>query len=174
MLENNNNYKILKIFLFSPNDSFRLRELSRMSKISPPSVMNYLKKFEKEELIKSYRKRDIPYYRANIENQNLNFYKRLATLYELHKSGLIEYLWDKLAPEAIILYGSYAKGEFTEESDMDIFIIGKEKRINIEDFEKKLAVKLHMLFEENPKKIHEKLKNNLCNGLVLKGYFKPY
>lgn len=173
MFEKNNTYKLLKIFLFSPHDSFRLRELSRISKISPASVMNYLKKFSEEDLVNSYKKRDIPYYKANTDNPNLNFYKRIAALYELHNSGLIEYIWDKLAPEAIILYGSYARGEFTEKSDIDIFIIGKEKKIDIKDFERKLGAEVHLMFGENPKKIHEKLRNNLCNGIVLKGYFKP-
>lgn len=174
MLEKYNKYQLLKIFLFNPTDSFRLRELSRLSKISPPSVVNYLKELEKEELIKSYKKREIPYYSANPHSENLIFYRKLAVLYELHTSGLIEHLWEKLTPEAIILYGSYAKGEFTEESDIDIFIIGKEKDIDCRSFEDKLGATLHLFFEDNIKNIHKNLKNNLCNGVVLKGYFKPF
>ena len=46
MLNKYNRYKLLKIFLFNPTESFRLRELSRLSKISPPSVVNYLKEAE--------------------------------------------------------------------------------------------------------------------------------
>ncbi len=49
MLEKYNKYKLLKIFLFNPIESFRLRELSRLSGISPPSVMAYLKEFEDED-----------------------------------------------------------------------------------------------------------------------------
>ena len=59
MLKKYNKYKILKIFLDSPTESFRLRELSRLSNISPLSVMNYLKEFEKERLIKRFVKRDL-------------------------------------------------------------------------------------------------------------------
>lgn len=172
MLEKYNRYKLLKVFLFSPGDSFRLRELSRISKISPPSVINYLKEFEKEELIKTYKKRGVPYYQANVDNENLIFYKKLAVLYELYDSGLINYLWEKLAPEAIILYGSYAKGEFTEQSDIDLFIIGKEKKVDCAEFEKKLSANIHLMFEKEAKSIPKNLKNNLCNGIVLKGYFK--
>src|SRR3989344_4060846 len=127
MLNKYNRYKLLKIFLFNPTESFRLRELSRLSKISPPSVVNYLKEFEKQELIKSYVKRDIPFYKAEIDNEKFRQYKKLSILFELENSGFIDFLWDRLSPECIILYGSYAKGESTESSDIDLFINPKEK-----------------------------------------------
>ncbi|PIU75730.1 hypothetical protein COS75_02635, partial [Candidatus Pacearchaeota archaeon CG06_land_8_20_14_3_00_35_12] len=69
MLQKYNRYKLLKIFLDYPTESFRLRELSRMSKISPVSVINYLKEFEKEELIRKYEKRGIPFYVAERDNE---------------------------------------------------------------------------------------------------------
>ena len=47
----------------------------------------------------------------------------MSILFELHKSGLIDYLWEKLAPQTIVLYGSYAKGEVTKKSDLDIAVI---------------------------------------------------
>lgn len=172
MLEKNNKYKVLKVFLFNPTESFRLRELSRITNISPPSVINYLKELEKEELIRSYVKREIPFYKAERDNEDFKQYKKIAVQYELHKSGLIEHLWQKLSPDAIILYGSYAKGESIEKSDIDIFIIGEEKKLNLEEYEKKLGAEIHLMFDKNPKKIPNELKNNLINGIVLKGYFK--
>ena len=171
MLENYNKYKLLKIFLDNPTESFRLRELSRMSKISPPSVMNYLKEFEKQELIKKYKKRGIPFYQAERDNEDFKHYKKLSILFELHNSGLIDYLWDKLAPDAVILYGSHVRGEDVENSDIDIFIIGKEKDVNIKKFEKELGREIHLMFNE-VEKIPNELKNNLVNGIVLKGYLK--
>lgn len=174
MLQNYNRYKLLKVFLDNSTESFRLRELSRMSKISPPSVLNYLKEFEKQDLIKRYEKRDVPFYQANLDNEDFIQYKKLSILFELHNSGLIDFLWEKLSPEAIILYGSQIKGESTENSDIDLFIIGREKRIDIEKFQKKLNSEIHLLFEKNPINISKELKNNLINGVVLKGYLKLF
>lgn len=171
MLENYNKYQLLKIFLNNPTESFRLRELSRMSEISPPSVMNYLKEFEKQGLIRKYEKRKIPFYQAERDNRDFKQDKKLSILYELHKSGLIDYLWDALAPDAIILYGSHVRGEDVEDSDIDIFIIGKEKNIDVEKFEQKLGKEIHLMFDVVDK-IPKELKNNLINGIVLKGYFK--
>lgn len=174
MLKKYNRYKLLKIFIDSPTESFRLRELSRLSKISPLSVMNYLKEFEQEELIKRYKKRGIPFYQAIRDNEKFILYKKISIIYELNESGLVEFLWEKLSPIAIILYGSYAKGESVEDSDLDIFIIGKEKNISLDKFEKKLNKRIHLMFETNIKKIPKELKNNLINGIVLKGYFKVF
>jgi len=174
MLQKNNKYKLLKIFLFNPTEEFRLRELSRLSKISPPSVMAYLKEFEKEGLIKSFKKRGVPFYKSEIDGEKFREYKKIGILFELNDSGLTDFLWDELSPKAIILYGSFAKGESLEESDIDLFIIGKEKKIRLEEFEKKLERKIHLMFDDNPKNIPNELKNNLINGIVLKGYLKMF
>jgi len=172
MLKKYNRYKLLKVFLGSPTESFRLRELSRLSGISPLSVVNYLKEFEKEELIKKYEKRKIPFYQAARDNEKFILYKKISIIYELNDSGVVSYLWDKLSPDAVILYGGYAKGESTEESDIDLFLICKEKHLDLSEFEKKLGRKIHLMFASFAGKIPRELKNNLINGIVLKGYFK--
>src|SRR3989344_9063277 len=130
MLENYNRYKVLKIFLDSPNESFGLREISRITGIAPPSVSNYLEEFREQELIRRIVKKINPEYIAERENEKFKLYKKISIVYELHESGLVSFLWNKLSPEAIILYGSYSRGESTEESDIDIFIIGKKKDLD--------------------------------------------
>src|SRR3989344_7143941 len=131
MLEKYNRYKVLRLFLDSPTESFRLREIARLTKISPPSVMNYLKEFEKDSLIKKQIKRNIPYYYAIRDSPDFMLYKKISIVFELNKTGLVDYLWDSLSPKAIILYGSFAKGESIENSDIDLFILGKERNIGL-------------------------------------------
>jgi len=174
MLENYNKYNLLKVFLDNPTESFRLRELSRLSKISPPSVMNYLKEFEKSGLIQKYEKRKIPYYKAIRDNEKFKQNKKLSILYELHKCGLIDYLWDKLAPDNIILFGSFALGESVEQSDIDLFVQSKEKNLDIKEFEKKLGKEINIFYESNFTRLNKELKNNILNGIVLKGYLKAF
>ncbi len=174
MLGKNNAYKVLKIFLDSPIENFRLREISRLSKISPPSVMNYLAEFEKRGLIKKNIKNKIPFYSAIRDNADFILYKKLSILFELNNSGLVDYLWNKLSPEAIVLYGSFAKGESIENSDIDIFILGKECLINLGEFEKKLNKGIHLLFKKSLRELSSELKNNILNGTILKGYLKVF
>jgi predicted nucleotidyltransferase len=128
----------------------------------------------KKKLIIKYKKRGIPFYKANFDNEKFREYKKISVLYELNNSGLIEFLWNKISPEAIVLYGSYSKGESIENSDIDLFVIGKEKEVNIDRFEKMIGVNIHILFEENIKKIPNELKNNLINGIILRGYLKIF
>jgi len=46
-------------------------------------------------------------------------------------SGLIALLKDKYEePEAIVVFGSYARGEDTSESDIDIAVVTKKKKPN--------------------------------------------
>lgn len=172
MLENYNAYKLLKVFLDNPTEEFRLRELSRMSEISPPSVMKYLSELEKQRFLKRFQKRGIPFYKALRDNNRFIVMKKISITHELNFSGFVDFLWDELSPDAIILYGGYAKGESTEHSDVDIFIIGKEKKLDLSKFEKKIGKKFHLIFEDNIKNISNELKNNLINGIVLRGYFK--
>lgn len=156
----------------SPNDHFRLRELSRLSGIAPLSVSNYLKEFQEEGLIKKFVKREIPFYISNINNEKFILYRKLSIIYELNESGLVNYLWENFSPAAIILYGSHAKGEATENSDIDIFIVGNEEKLDLKKYEKALGKEIHLMFQKNPEKISKELKNNLINGIILKGYFK--
>ncbi|MDP2925015.1 MAG: nucleotidyltransferase domain-containing protein [Nanoarchaeota archaeon] len=174
MLEKYNRYKLLKLFLDSPTDSFRLREIARLTKISPPSVMNYLKEFEKEGLINKQTKRGVPFYTSLRDNPKFILYKKISIVFELNQCGLISYIWDKLSPQAIVLYGSFAKGESIENSDIDLFILGKNKNLELVDFDKKLNKKIHLLFKESLKEIPNELKNNILNGIILKGYIKIF
>lgn len=174
MLDNYNRYKLLKIFMEFPTEAFRLRELSKLSGISPPSVMNYLREFEEEGLIRRFVKRDIPFYQAERDDDRFILYKKISIIYELNNCGLVDNLWESLSPEVIILYGSYARGESTEESDIDIFIIGKRKEMNLAGFENKLGKKVHLMFKPDIKDVPKELKNNLINGIILKGYLKAF
>jgi predicted nucleotidyltransferase len=174
MLENYNKYKILKVFFDNPTESFRLRELSRMSKISPPSVVAYLKEFEKKELIKKYEKRGIPFYKSERDNENFKHYKKLSILFELQNTRLIDYLWDNLNPDVIILFGSFALGESIENSDIDLFVQCPEKKINLEKYEKIFGREINIFYEKNFSRLSKELRNNILNGIKLKGYLKVF
>ena len=48
------------------------------------------------------------------------------SLNKIKEIGLLDYIYDKCMPDAIILFGSASKGEDTEESDIDIFVRFRE------------------------------------------------
>ena len=108
------------------------------------------------------------------DSSDFILYKKISILFELNRCGLVDYLWDKLSPEAIVLYGSFAKGESIENSDVDLFILGKEKNVGISEFEKKLNKRIHLFSKESLKEISHELRNNVLNGIILKGYVKVF
>lgn len=70
----------------------------------------------------------------------------------------------------IILFGSYAKGEDTYDSDIDIAVVGRsDKMLELERYEKVLGRTINVNFYDSWKAIHKNLKNNILNGIILHG-----
>ena len=55
-----------------------------------------------------------------------------------------------------------------------MFIECKEKELDIKPFEKKLARKIELHFNENFNLYSKELKNNIINGIVLSGFLEGY
>lgn len=131
--------KTVEYFLENPYKEVYLRELAKKLKMSPFAIKKYTSLLLKEELIIEERKANLRYFRANISNL---FYKQLKiarNIQKVLKSKLIEFIQNNvLAVSSITLFGSIAKGEDDDKSDLDILIIGKGKYSSFNEYEKKL------------------------------------
>ncbi len=174
MLQEYTRYKILQEFFDYPRKSFQMREISRNTKITQPSVINHLKALMKEELIIRENKGIYPTYIANRDNEKFRAYKKINILLRLYDSKLIDDIYDKCSPKVIILFGSASIGEDTEQSDIDLFVDSKSKELNLKKYEKILKRKINILYEENFNRISAELKNNIINGIIIKGYLKAF
>lgn len=174
MIEKYSRYRILQEFFDFPRKDFQMRELSRNTKLAQPSVMNHLKTLTKEELIIREKKGIYPTYRANRENELFRIYKKVDLILKMQKIGLISEIYDLCIPHSIILFGSASKGEDIEESDIDLFIHSPRKKINLKKYEKLLTRNISLFFEEDFSKLNNELKNNILNGIILKGYLKVF
>lgn len=171
MLQNYNMYKILQLFFDCPTKPFQLREISRITKIGLPSVRNHVKSLENLRFIE---KKKGTIYVAYVAKRGEKFfaYKLGDILIRLHESKLTEYLVNKFSPNTIVLFGSCARGEDIETSDIDLFVQAKEEKIDLKEFEKKLKRKINILFENDIKDIPNELMNNIINGIAIYGYLK--
>ena len=174
MLQKYNRYKILQEFFNFPRRNFHIRELSRITKITQPSMINHLNELVKENLILKEKKGLYPTFRANRENELFKVYKKTNIIIQISQSGLLNYVYDSCLPTAIILFGSASKGEDTEESDIDLFIQASDKKLKLEKYEKILNRKINLFFKENFSKLSSELKNNILNGIMLRGYIKVF
>lgn len=164
--------KIIEIFLENPNKDFQIRGISRQFKIPKTTVSYHISKLLKKQLIKKQEKGVFPSFRANTENPLYKFHKKQEALRKITESGLISYLEEECTPKAIMLFGSFAKAEYDEKSDIDLFIQAKETKVNLEKFEKKLKHTINIIFEPEIKKLSPELLNNIVNGIKLSGFLK--
>ena len=169
----NNKYRILELFFDSPTKKFQLREISRLVKLGLLSVINHIKYLEKEKFIKKEEGNIYPYYSAK-KTIKFKIYKKTNMIIRLYEIGLIEFLEDKFSPEVIVLFGSASRGEDIEESDIDLFIIGKEDKIELKGFERKLKRRINLFFEKGIEDLPKELRNNVVNGVVLSGYLRAF
>ncbi len=179
MLQKYNKWKVLKVFFENPNPKgagLQLREIGRITNLATTSVKRYLDELANEKLIIKSRHRihAYPVYFANMDSENFRFLKKIDTIMTLKDSGLIEYLENKCMPDVIILFGSASRGEDTIESDIDLYLLCKERKLDMQEFEKKTKRKISLIFSENINKLSNELKNNIINGTILKGYLKVF
>ncbi|MBS3102579.1 nucleotidyltransferase domain-containing protein [Candidatus Woesearchaeota archaeon] len=109
-----------------------------------------------------------------------NFTKKVSyNLSLIYESGILEAIHKKIEnPRAIILFGSYRKGDDNEESDVDIAVevldneevrIAELGIIPVLGYRKNVPVNLY-IFSRN--KIDLNLFANVANGILLEGFLE--
>jgi predicted nucleotidyltransferase len=168
---------ILEVF-FENTKEHHVREIARKYKIHPTTASSYLKQIENEKLIKKKIAYNHIFYKGEVSNPIFKQKKISHNIEKVIKSGLIQYLEESLHPNTIVLFGSYAKGENTQTSDLDVFVATESKKTPILIvFEKMLKTKIQ-IFQMNKKKIsylkntQPHLLNNIINGITLSGFFE--
>ncbi len=175
-----NKEKVLRLFFEHPEKEFHIRQLARLSKLNPNTIINLTNQLLKEGLIIKSESAEKPFasIKANTSYWLYKLKKIENNIGKIYKSGLIEFLNKELSYPTIILFGSYAKAENHENSDIDLFILSEKKeRPNLNIYEKKLTatiqIFLHNKKEFNQlKKNSKELINNVINGHKLTGYLE--
>ncbi len=170
MLFKNNKEKVLEIFFHSPTTVFHLRELARKAGVSTTTVMSSVRLLEKQGLVKKNHKGRLCFVKADRESHRFVRLKQVHNLLKIYESGMVDFLSDFYeTPDAIIIFGSFAKGEDTEKSDIDIAVVSSiKKQCDLSKYEKKLgkAISLHVV---RLKELEKEFVLNLANGIVLEG-----
>jgi len=171
MYHHSNRYKILRVFFDSPNKKHQLRQLSRITKISLPSVKKHVTELLKQDLVKVVNSGLYKGYKSSL-SEKYKLLKRNDLLLRLEESGLIRKLEEIFTPNCIILYGSAIDGVDDERGDIDLFVQSQQKNIDFKKYENKLNRTINIIFEPDITKIDKTFKNTLSNGIVLKGFLK--
>ena len=134
---NQTTLKILGLYASDYKMSLHLREIARETKVDVKAVQLQLKKLEKINILSGTLKGRNKEYCLNLGNSITKYYMILAEAFasiiylgkyfEIKK--LVAEMGNRIG-DVLILFGSFAKGEMTEESDVDLFVIA-EKNIDM-------------------------------------------
>ena len=164
--------EILRLLFIKAGISLNANRIAKTLDVSQPAVSKSLPLLEKEGLIKVSK--DKISKRLSIElnrdNNQVIWLKRADNLKQIYESGLANFLYDSFPGAAVIFFGSYAFGEDTSKSDIDLAVIGaKERMIDLEKFEKMLERKIIINYYKTFNSIEKHLLSNLASGILLKG-----
>ncbi|MEK6917701.1 MAG: nucleotidyltransferase domain-containing protein [Nanoarchaeota archaeon] len=163
---------ILEFLFRNPTSSFNGKEIADRLKVSQTAIAKSVKNLSKIGLV-SVQKKILLSIKLNRENKITFTLKRIFNIKEIYSSGLLKALSAEFPGSAIVLFGSYSLGEDTEDSDIDIAIIGyKDKSIDLNIFERKIQRRVQLHFFKESGNIHKDLKENIINGITLEGAIK--
>lgn len=166
-------WNVFGVFVEDPLKIFYVKEIANKINLAHTSVKKHLKDLEKEKLIVKKKGERFFGFVANRENSNFIFYKKIFNLVKLKESGLVDFLINSIYPKAIVLYGSYLRGEDILESDIDLFVLSNTKKnFNLKKFETKLKRKIQLIVGKDFSRLNKNLKIDVFNGLVLYGYLE--
>ncbi|MDD1744581.1 MAG: nucleotidyltransferase domain-containing protein [Candidatus Methanoperedens sp.] len=120
---------VLELFIKNPYDQYYLRETSRILGISPMTVKRALDLLVKDRLIRRDEFKNQILYKGNLESSAFKHLKVAYNLAWLEEKGIVDYMKENLAGlSTMVLYGSFAKGENDEKSDIDLLVISVSPR----------------------------------------------
>lgn len=173
--------KLLNFFIKESEKEFYVRQLSKLLNKSPTTISKNLKEYKKKGILNSEKKFNHLLFKANTQSKEFKQLKLNYNINLLNDSGLIDYLIKEFNhPQAIVLFGSFAKAENTSQSDIDLLIINpSKKQINLNNFEKKLQnpIQLFIYSKDEIEKMKQKNKellNNFINGIILNGFWEVF
>jgi predicted nucleotidyltransferase len=165
------------IFSF-PSEVFYIREIERRIGLSTTAISSGVKELERAGIVRVERTALTTDIRADLESASYQLHKRLYNIYVLHNSGLVDGLVSLFNnPEAIVVFGSFANGEDSEQSDVDILVVSSQKSDRGVGklsalYGKVIKRTINVVVLDSLVKSGPAFRNSIANGIVLHGYAK--
>ena len=131
---NQTTLKILSLYRSNYNSSFHVRAVARETNIDVKAIQLQLRMLEKITVVSSAQKGRNKEYSLNLNNYLTKYYMILAETFasitylskNFEVKKLVSQIGDKIG-DCIMLFGSFAKDEMTQESDIDLLVISDKK-----------------------------------------------
>jgi len=171
--------RVLEVLFKYPEKEFSLSDLAIEARVAKANIGGILDEFQKIGLITLEKLSKIWRIKANQTNWLYARNKIVYNLNSIYQSGLVEFLVDFFKnPKAIILFGSFRKGEDLSTSDVDIAIESDDVKTyevvslkQVAEFEKIIGrrIQLHLF---NRRNMDVNVFNNIANGILLWGFLE--
>ncbi len=187
MVGNINNIQLSIMGLFRDNyfSQFHIRKMAKLIGKSHVSLLPYLKKFEKEKILKSKTVGRSRVYSINFDNnqtkEHLSLAEKAKSLEFIGKEFFIKKIYDEFISlnlnGCLVLFGSCVSGTSTAKSDIDLFYIGEIKeseKKKIKDLGKNYGREIHIVIMSLEQFEKELLKQNPLIKEVIKNHIILY
>lgn len=155
--------KILTEILLNSEREYHIRELSRITDVSPIHVQKELKNLESLGLLRSKKKGNLALYMLEKDSTISDDLKRIFLKTEGVGTMLFKGL-DKKKIRYALIYGSFAKGTETTKSDIDVLVIGEIDEDSLLDsiskVEKRIGREINFI-HWTPKEFVQKAKEKI-------------
>ncbi len=163
---------ILRCLFIKAGEPLNARTIANILKVSQPAISKSLPTLEKLNWVKVLKDKNSKRLSIELNRDNTQtiWLKRADNIKQIYECGLVNFIYDNFAEATAILFGSYAFGEDTVKSDIDLAVIGSKQRdLDLSKFEKALERPITINFYKSFQSIDKHLLNNILNGIVLKG-----
>ena len=170
-------FRVAEAIFNFPNKTFHIRMLEKETEFSTTAIIDAVNELKSFGIIEVFETPITKNIKAKLDSEAYGFYKIIFNLYRLKRYGFVDNLLEIFNnPEAIVLYGSFAKGEDIEESDVDFLVISSNASADLSTFkntfEKEMHRKIDITVLPSLDKSSAEFKNAVANGIVLHGYLK--
>jgi len=183
--------RVAEVLFNFPDKEFSLSDLAKEAGVAKAHIGAILNEFLAAEFIRVEKLSKIWRIRANMANGHFLKSKIIYNLNFVYRSGLVEVINQRYGhPKAIILFGSFRRGEDITSSDIDLAVEtgedidpsatmlqqavhGENKAIaqQLKEIEKKIKRRVQV-FVFNRKSVDLNVFNNIANGIVLLGFLE--
>ena len=152
--------KIISMFLSDYSRRAYLRELSDELKKPHQTVKPYIKELVRKNILAEKKHGKFLEYALNFKNRLVYDYLTIAekekTQEFIEDNPLAGILYEKLSPffkdSIFIIFGSSVKG-MKKGSDLDLFVVGKNIKEEIKEFEEVYSKKIHLIHAKTLKEV---------------------
>jgi len=157
---NDTDLRILGLFTRGYDKEYYIREAERLLGVSSRTAFVTLAKLEKKGILESQARGKIKTYAIRRSALSREFlilteqYRKIQFLGENHLIKEVLEKADKYMRGMVLIFGSYAKGIQKDDSDLDLFIVGKYDKAKIRHIGRKYGIDINI--KSYPMKIFKK------------------